>query len=216
MWVADDRDNRIYAYDAIAKTRTPDKEISGVSAEVRGIWSDGETMWVADWVGDRIVAYNMTTKARVPDEEFNGLAAVGNNHPEGIWSDGATMWVSDLVDDRIYAYDMATKAQDADKEFDALVDFGSDSPRWPQGPVVRWSDNVDYRSPRQRNLRVRHGHQGPGTRQGIRDTAASRQRPPLGRLVGRDYVMGHGHHRRQGLRLQHAIALTRPLVSLRW
>ena len=139
MWVADARDNRIYAYDASTKTRTPDREISGVSASVRDIWSDGETMWVADWTGDRILAYNMTTKARVPDRELNGLGAVGNNHPEGIWSDGATMWVSDLVDDRIYAYDMATKERDADKEFDALVDFGSDLGDGPRG---LWSDGV--------------------------------------------------------------------------
>ena len=139
MWVADDRDNRIYAYEASTKTRTPDREISGVSAGVRDIWSDGETMWVADWTGDRILAYSMATKARVPDREFNGLAAAGNNHPEGIWSDGATMWVSDLVDDRIYAYDMATKAQDVDKEFDALVDFGSDLGDGPRG---LWSDGV--------------------------------------------------------------------------
>ena len=139
MWVADDRDNRIYAYEASTKTRTPDREISGVSAGVRDIWSDGETMWVADWTGDRILAYSMATKARVPDREFNGLAAAGNNHPEGIWSDGSTMWVSDLVDDRVYAYDMATKAQDVDKEFDALVDFGSDLGDGPRG---LWSDGV--------------------------------------------------------------------------
>ncbi len=139
MWVADNDDHRIYAYDMSTKERASDKELGDVRGELRGIWSDGTTMWVADWRGDKIFAYDMVTGERAPGKDFNTLSNAGNNEPEGIWSDGMTMWVADQADNRIYAYDMTTKFRALDREFDSLVPAGSNTGDGPRG---LWSDGV--------------------------------------------------------------------------
>lgn len=77
---------------------------------LKGIWSDGETMWVADFQGiedheeNKIYAYNLKAKSREAAKDFNTLNAAGNDRARGIWSDGKTMWVADQTDGKIYAY----------------------------------------------------------------------------------------------------------------
>ena len=110
MWVVDDTDDKIYAYDLDGKQRVLEKDFDTLSAATNNypiaIWSDGETVWITDWSDDKIYAYDLESKARVPRMDFNTLSAVGNNHPEALWSDGETMWVRDSIDDKIYAYNM--------------------------------------------------------------------------------------------------------------
>ena len=52
MWVADEDDDKIFAYDLESKARVPGRDFETLGAagnnDPRGIWSDGETMWVAD------------------------------------------------------------------------------------------------------------------------------------------------------------------------
>ena len=67
-------------------------------ADVRGLWSDGETLWAAGRAssGTRIDAYDMVTKRRVASKSFtstNLQVPGGTVNPWGIWSDGTTMWV---------------------------------------------------------------------------------------------------------------------------
>ena len=110
MWVADDQDNRIYAYNLA--TGTPDSEktfpthtlVNAFNSNPTGIWSDGTTLWVADSSDDKIYAYNLARKEYDPGKDINLLSAAGNNAPYGLWSDGSTMWVADQDDDKIYAY----------------------------------------------------------------------------------------------------------------
>ncbi len=109
MWVADNNDDKLYAYDIATKGRVRDKDFDTLKAAgnvyLEGIWSDGATMWVAD-DGAKLYAYDVPTKAHVPGEDFNTLSAAGNNGPKGIWSDGTTMWVREDADRKIYAYRM--------------------------------------------------------------------------------------------------------------
>ena len=140
MWVADNDDLKIYAYNLATKARDEDKDFTQLdSGNVfpTGLWSDGDTMWVSDYL-DRIFAYNLATKAPDEDKEFDAdrLNISGNTSPAGLWSDGTTMWVVDSTDDRIYAYNLADQERDEDKEFDTL------SPAGNNAPIALWSDGT--------------------------------------------------------------------------
>ena len=137
MWVADDGEDKIYAYNLATKARESTKEIALAedNTDPYGIWSDGTTMWVADWDDNKIYAYNLATKARDPDKDFDTLTAAGNTGPQGIWSDDTTMWVAD-DDAKIYAYTLATKARDATNDFDTLQAAGNTR------PAGIWSDDT--------------------------------------------------------------------------
>ena len=127
MWVADQRANRILAYNLKTDQPDPDKDFDTLAAAGNstptGIWSDGTTMWVADSDYGKIFAYSLATKQRDPDKDFDTLAASGNSAPEGIWSDGTTMWVVDRQDNKIFAYNMPSPEVSGDVTTDreALV-----------------------------------------------------------------------------------------------
>ena len=147
MWVADDRDHKIYAYNLVTKARDPNKDFNTLRAagndDPQGLWSDGNTMWVANdrTRTDKIYAYNLATKAREPDKDFNTLDAAGNDGPTGLWSDGNTMWVADWR--KIYAYNLATKAREPDKDFNTLDAAGNDYPKglWSDGNTMWVADD---------------------------------------------------------------------------
>lgn len=74
MWVADQVDNKLYAYHGFRKTLNPNEDFNSLSAAAnhrpRGIWSNGATMWVADNIKDKLFAYDLATKERAEDKEF--------------------------------------------------------------------------------------------------------------------------------------------------
>ena len=149
MWVSDNGDDKIYAYNLATKARDSSKDFDTLSAAgntaPRGIWSDGTTMWVADETDDKLYAYNLATKARDSSKDFDTLNAAGNTNPLGLWSDGTTVWVSDNGDRKIYAYNLATKARDSSKDFDTLIAAGHNNPIgiWSDGTTMWVSDNAD-------------------------------------------------------------------------
>ncbi len=66
MWVADELDATIYAYDMVTKNRVTSKEFrrthltpGGAAISPWGIWSDGETMWVMDSETENIYSFHM-------------------------------------------------------------------------------------------------------------------------------------------------------------
>ena len=140
MWVSDEVDDKIYAYNLATTARDAGKDfdtlVAAQNLDARGIWSYDATMWVVDSSDDKIYAYNLATKQRDASKDFNTLADAGNADARGIWSDDVTMWVADSGDDKIYAYSMATKARDASKEFNTLSSAGN------TGPRGIWSDDV--------------------------------------------------------------------------
>ena len=115
MWVADDANDKIYAYNLSDKAYDATKDFNTLSAagntDIYGIWSDGTTMWVADIGDTKIFAYNLSTKARDAAQDFNTTSAAGNPLLSGLWSDGTTMWVTDQQEHKIFAYNLATKAR---------------------------------------------------------------------------------------------------------
>ena len=82
MWVPDDPDHKIYAYDMTTRQRVPSKEFETLQAagndDPEGIWSDGVTMWVVEYGGNKIYAYDLVTKQRDPGKDF-ALAARSYN-----------------------------------------------------------------------------------------------------------------------------------------
>ena len=63
MWVADNGDDKIYAYTLSDRERDDDEDFTTLGAAgntiPQGIWSDGTTMWVADDDDNKVYAYNM-------------------------------------------------------------------------------------------------------------------------------------------------------------
>ena len=142
MWVTDDADRRLYAYDMASKAPDADNDFTSLDAGnvvAAGIWSDGTTMWVAERGLAKLYAYRMSDGGRDAAKDFDTLRAAGNFAPRGIWSDGTTMWVADTYNDKLYAYSMVTKARDAGKDFDTL-DAANTSPQgiWSDGRSTMW------------------------------------------------------------------------------
>ena len=122
MWVADDEDDKLYAYTLATGVRDATKDISlhSDNGDPRGIWSDDTTIWVADDEDDKLYAYTLATGARDETEEFDLDA--DNGDPAGIWSDGTTIWVANnksvsVSPYKIFAYTLSGGARDTAKEF---------------------------------------------------------------------------------------------------
>ena len=149
MWVADDDDDKLYAYKRSDKSRDTSKDFDTLGAAGNNvptsIWSDGTTMWVADDSDAKLYAYKLSDKSRDTSKDFDTLSAAGNHDPMGLWSDGTTMWVADYVDDKLYAYKRSDKSRDATKDFNTLTAAGNDNPRgiWSDGTTMWVADYSD-------------------------------------------------------------------------
>ena len=145
LWVADDFDDKLFAYKTSDKTRdaTKDFTLTADNSFPIDIWSDGATLWVADDGGDKIFAYRMSDRTRDSDKDFNTLSAAGNTNPQGIWSDGTTLWVADSADNKLYAYVLESKAHDPTK--DIALTGGNADPRglWSDGTTLWVADISD-------------------------------------------------------------------------
>ena len=121
MWVTDNADDKIYAYNLATKTRDSSKDFDTLDAANNNVpdLDSGQTGPQCGWPTPpthKIYAYNLSTKARNSAQDFDTLDAADNDSPNGIWSNGTTMWVGDFVDQKVYAYQMSNKARDADKD----------------------------------------------------------------------------------------------------
>ena len=167
MWVADSREDKIFAYDKTTRQRDASKDFYTLQAagnnEPSGIWSDGMTMWVADPSDNKIYAYRMSDKSRDPDKDFDILSDnhnpranqfigadntpkwLDNTNPHGIWSDGATMWVTNTLiasTNRIYAYRMSDWSRDGARDL-ILPTHDADARKDNKFPRHIWSDGTD-------------------------------------------------------------------------
>ena len=66
MWVADNDDDKLYAYQMSDQSRDSSKDISldGSSNESYGIWSNDATMWVVNYSDAKLYAYQMSDQSR--------------------------------------------------------------------------------------------------------------------------------------------------------
>ena len=106
--------------------------------DVRGIWSDGNTMWAVDdgdGTGDRVYAYDLGTKTYSDGDSFALDAA--NAAPGGVSADADTMWISDRGD-RIYAYTISDGSSYGNLDSAAGGDLNTAD--YDARPTGVWSD----------------------------------------------------------------------------
>ena len=153
MWVADEQENKIFAYVLESKMRPtspttldfPFQYLNDAgNTQPRGLWSDGSTMWVSDW-DKKIYAYKASDKTRDTSKEFDTLKGAGNQSPIGIWSDGTTMWVADLGRKKIFAYNMEDETNDPTKEFATSLKNSQPGYLWSDGKTLWVSDSIDQK-----------------------------------------------------------------------
>ena len=149
MWVADQGQNKILAYDMGTKARVSGKDFIALYYENDddsgpiGIWSDGDTMWVAhDALEWRIHAYDLDDKTRLPNRSIN-LNNSGNRHATDIWADDTTIFVGDRDDDSIYAYWISNTAPSPDRYISLSGENGRSDGVWSDGDTMWVSDNAD-------------------------------------------------------------------------
>ena len=121
MWVLDDRDDALFAYDLASGELLAEYALDAANDTPYDIWSDRVTVWVSNHDPKLLFAYRLpvlpggeedTTGGerldleRVGDEEFTKLSSASNNSSRGLWSDGDVMYVADESDDKVYSYNM--------------------------------------------------------------------------------------------------------------
>ena len=105
IYVADNRDRKVYAYNMETRRRQSGDDINGIDTlrkEITDLWTDGDTVWVSYWLSGFIRAYDMDTGERNPGLDVQ--LARENAGPTGIDSDGFNLWALDQVNDTIYGY----------------------------------------------------------------------------------------------------------------
>ncbi len=120
MWVADDLDLKLYAYDLETKSPDPDRDVPLDTAQRApgGVWTNGATIWVYDVAGRKVYAYDAVTGQRDESKDLDWPEDITPFH-FGVWSDGDTMWFSQSTG-RLVAYDLGTGARDRDRDYAAL------------------------------------------------------------------------------------------------
>ena len=141
MWVADDDDDDLEAYDLATGARKDgsdggdnrDIDLDSLNNDPGDIWSDGEIMWVAEFDPPKVYAYDLATGDRKEDRDIDDL------DPDqltawDIWSDGETIWVNPHGGGKLYAYDPATGDRKAGK--DITLSSAGDQGMWSDGETL--------------------------------------------------------------------------------
>ncbi len=144
LWVADNQNPLVFAYDLATRERTPDQDLSVTLntgnriLNPAGIWGNENTIWVVDWHTVRVVAFDLQTQERRENLDLVNLADSGNHHPSGMWSDNDTLWVSDTQDARIYAYSLNGGNRRPNSDITGLEAHGNKQPRglWSDGTTM--------------------------------------------------------------------------------
>ena len=76
--------------------------------DLRGLYSDGETMFVLDDEDQTVYALKMSDQTRDGDRDI--ALDPDNADAEGLWYDGGVLWVVDDEDDKLYAYRLSYTA----------------------------------------------------------------------------------------------------------
>ena len=143
IWVADDNDDKLYAYALDGGARQTSKEFNlhSDNANPWGIWSNGTTIWVSDSSDRNLYAYALNGGVRQTSQEFNLHS--GNDRPTGIWSNGTTMWVTDYTDNKLYAYALDGGARQTSQEFNLHSDNAHPRGIWSVDPTIWVVDSSD-------------------------------------------------------------------------
>ena len=73
LWIVDNGDGNLHAYNQQSMTRDPDKDFETLfdagNTYAYDLWSDSVTMWVSDRTDNKLYAYSMSTKASTQSTE---------------------------------------------------------------------------------------------------------------------------------------------------
>ena len=108
IWVADESDQKLYAYNLSDGLRDDIRDITldADNDDPQGIWSNETIIWVADPEDDKLYAYNLSDGMREVARDIN-TRPFGNHDMKGIWSDETIIWVADGSDNKLYAYNLS-------------------------------------------------------------------------------------------------------------
>ncbi len=118
LWVADNRDYKLYTYTLADRTATdPSTDLMFDSAHesAPGLWGNDDTLYAVTIGRTRndVVAYSRadaTYGDREPAKDIDLDGTVRAN-ARGIWSDGSIIWVANDSDNKLYAFDLKTGAR---------------------------------------------------------------------------------------------------------
>ena len=110
IWVADNNDDKFYAYTLEGGSRDAAKDFNFGNDGDAGVWTDDTTMWTADQGDDKVYAYTISDGSRDSDKD---ISVESSFNIWGIWSDGETMWIVDDTSDKVYSYDLPRTSSDA-------------------------------------------------------------------------------------------------------
>ena len=140
LWVADDEDDKIYAYTLATGLRDTNREFNlpNFDDRPRGMWSISTTLWVADEAFNQVFAFALATGNRNSGSDV--VLNSANTNARGIWSDGTTLWVADSTDDKIYAYALSGGKRQDGTDGTTNLEFPLDSDN--ANPYGIWSDGT--------------------------------------------------------------------------
>ena len=92
MFVVDDEDATVYAWNMSDQTRDSDKEISldSDNADPEGLWFDGRVLWVVDDADDRVYAYDLPG-AQPDNTRADGGPGVRTSSSKDVWATTLTV-----------------------------------------------------------------------------------------------------------------------------
>ena len=143
VWISDVDNDMLYVYERNPNSsdhgdRVPALEIRLPSEndDVRGIWSDGETMWAVnlEW-HSKLYAMHFDD-FRHPDDELN-VWQVGS--PTGMWTNGDVTWVADAGRSdhgELLAYDLNDGSRRWGKDIDLQSNHLDPLSMWSDGTIV--------------------------------------------------------------------------------
>ncbi len=138
MWIADEVDLKLYAYDLVKQARNPDLDVTLDPAQDSpgGMWLDGATILVYDVRDRKLYAYSSETGDRDESKDLD-WPEVGFSIYYGVWSDGDTLWFSQKSGGLV-AYDLGTGTRAEHKDFDALEGTEGINARgiWSDGAIM--------------------------------------------------------------------------------
>ena len=174
MWVADNDDDKVYAYRLSNGTwdagRDIDTLIAAGNTNPTGIWSDGTTMWVADRDDNKLYAYLLSDGTR---DAVRDMSLISHNlNPTGIWSNEMTMWVADRTAGKVYAYRLHNGTWDADRDIGMRFSAGKQCSNWH---LVGRDDHVGGGHRRRQALRLPAVRREAGPPPGDRHAGCGRQ-----------------------------------------
>ena len=140
LWVADDEDDRVYAYTLATGLRDTNREFNlhNNINRPRGMWSDSTTLWVADEGFNQVYAYSLATGNRNSGSDV--VLTGANANAKGIWSNETTLWVADSIDNKIYAYALSGGKRQDGTDGTTNMEFPLDSDN--ASPYGIWSDGT--------------------------------------------------------------------------